>query len=444
MGGGAVQFAQRSRHWVRGWALWKAPTLTRHYVTGVIAIAVATTAGTALLVPVTRIDLLRFAGLAVCAAVSIELTRRIERQREYLRQQTIAYVDTKGIWSTAAVIVLPPVLASAMVVVTYIVAWFRVWPSNRPLPHRWVFGCATVLIGTQAAVAVLALGMHQYPGLPSGHLVPGLLDMAIIALACGARWICNCGLVMGVLALASPHKTIRDLFTGFSQQLLEAGSMALGLVAATVMMANPAVLGAVVLALVVMHRSVLLHQYQLESRTDAKTGLSSVKWWRLIAEREFEHARRRGGGVGLLILDIDHFKRVNDEFGHLVGDQVLAAVAHELVDEVRSRDACCRWGGEELTVVVPTVDRPATLLDIAERIRRRIERLTVPHTASTTSGSIQVTVSIGAALYPSQGLETLDDALLAADRAVYVAKESGRNQVTFPYTDAEGLPTQPR
>ena len=416
----------------RSWAIWDQPDAVRRYVLAVFVVAVATSAATAFLVPVTQTDVVRFGILALCAVVSIEFTRRIEREREYLRSRRVAYVDTKGIWSGAAVLVLPPVLATAMVVFTYGVAWFRVWPSNRPVPHRWLFGAATVLIGTQAAATILTVGMQQHPGLPATELLAGLGDLAVITLALGARWLFNCGLVMAVIALSSPNMPARDLFTGFSQQMLEAGSMALALVSATVLMANPLVLAPVVLAVVVMHRSVLLHQYQAESRTDPKTGLTTVKWWRVGAERAFAAARRTKRPMGLLILDLDKFKGINDTYGHLVGDKVLTVVAQGLLEEVRDQDSCCRWGGEELTVVIPEVESASNLRSIAERIRRRVESLAIYSDEEAGEAQrVPVTASIGAALYPAEGMDSLDDVLRAADTAVYQAKARGRNQVVL-------------
>ncbi len=422
---------------VRSWAIWDQPDTVRRYVLTVFTVAAATSVATAFLVPVTQADVGRFGILAACAVVSIECTRRIEREREYLRSRRIAYVDTKGIWSGAAVLVLPPVLATAMVVLTYGVAWFRVWPSSRPAPHRWLFGAATVLIGTQAAATVLAVGLRQYPGLPSGELLAGLSDLGVITLALGARWLFNCGLVMAVIALSSPSMPAGKLFNGFSQQMLEAGSMALALVSAAVLVANPLMLAPVVLAVVVMHRSVLLHQYQVESRTDAKTGLTTSKWWTVGAERAFAAARRTKRPMGLLILDLDHFKRINDNFNHLVGDQVLKAVAQGLLEEVRDQDSCCRWGGEELTVIVPEVNSPSDLKSIGERIRRMVEDIEIY--AAGKSGEterVPVTASIGAALYPAEGLDSLDDLIRTADMAVYQAKEGGRNRVVLAGIEA--------
>ncbi|WP_307849516.1 GGDEF domain-containing protein [Qaidamihabitans albus] len=422
------------RRWVAGWGLWNAPAPVRRYLLVVNAVAIVTSVATAFLVPVHTVDLVRFAVLAVCAAASIELTRQIERQREYLRHESVAYVDTKGLWSFAAVLVLPPVLATAMVVATYAMAWYRIWPSQRPVvPHRWIFACATVLIGSHAAVAVLAQGMHHYPGLPDPALPAGLADLGVVVLAAGLRWLLNCGLVMAAIALSDPQRPARDLFTNFSQQLLEAGAMGLGLIAATVLLTHPVVLAAIVPTLVIMHRGVLIHQYQNASRTDAKTGLTTVKWWRPVAEKAFGRAHSTGQAAGLLILDIDHFKNVNDTHGHLAGDEVLKAVAHELADEIRSQDACCRWGGEELTVVIPEVGDSTNLLRIAERVRRRVEHLAVD-IAGVPGEPVRVTVSIGAAVYPDPGISTLDELMMAADSAVYAAKAGGRNQVRLAPT----------
>jgi hypothetical protein len=98
-----------------------------------------------------------------------ELTRQIELQREYVRD-TAAYVDTKAVWSIAATIVLPPVLATAMVVWTYAVAWWRIWPARRPvLAHRWIFSAATVLCGTRPRSRCWPPGCTTTRGSRSGY-----------------------------------------------------------------------------------------------------------------------------------------------------------------------------------------------------------------------------------------------------------------------------------
>ncbi|WP_051791548.1 GGDEF domain-containing protein [Amycolatopsis jejuensis] len=416
--------------WFTGWRLWRLPSHVRTYVLLVNAVAVGATLATAWLAPVHRMDLIRFGVLAVCAALAIEATRHIERQREYNRAPTVAYVDTKAVWSIAAVVALPAVLASAMVVFTYAIAWWRIWPRERPvLPHRWIFSAATVLCGTQAAVAVLALGMHEYPGVLAHGFAPGLLDLAVFILAAGLRWAINTALVMVAIALSSPPRSFSDLFSGFGDQLLEAGAIGLGLVtAALLLLANPLILAGVVIALVALHRGLLLTQFQHDARTDVTTGLATKRWWRTVTERYLERARVTQGTVGVLLLDLDHFKSINDTYGHPTGDLVLREIAMSLRAEVRDQDVCGRWGGEEFAIVLPDIPSADHLGHIADRIRRRIPQVAVPLPDRDTVIS-DLTISIGCVLYPASHLAGVDDVLVAADAALYRAKQAGRNRV---------------
>ncbi|WP_203454059.1 sensor domain-containing diguanylate cyclase [Jiangella aurantiaca] len=403
----------------------------------VITVAVGVSTATAFMMPIRGVDLLRFAILAACAWAAIELTRHIERKREFTRSSVTAYIDTKAVWSFAAVIVLPPVFASIMVVLTYGLAWLRVQPHNRTgLLYRWVFSCATVLCGTHAAVAVLALGMSGYPGAPGDASLAGLADLGVVTLAAVLRWGINTALVMVAIALANPTVHVRDLFSNFSEQLLEAGAMGLGLVAAAVVVGNPFVLPGIVIAMVALHRGLLVHQYQRASRFDAKTGLASAGWWHEFAEQTLAHARDHQLTMGLLIIDIDHFKRFNDTYGHTHGDRVLRAVAQEIIAEVRDQDACGRWGGEEFAVVLPDVGDSRNLRNVAERIRRRVQSVVVEPADHDGSATSSVTVSLGGAIYPSAGISGLDELLLSADTALYAAKNAGRNTVRLGGVEA--------
>ncbi len=414
---------------LRAWHLWTLPRPVRTYVLVVNLIAVLSTAATARLVPVTGTDLARFGVLAICAAIAIEGTRQIERQREYDRAPSVAYVDTKAVWSVAAVIALPPVLAAAMVVVTYTIAWCRIWPHQRPvLAHRWIFSAATVLCGTQAAVLVLDLGMRNYPGAPDSDLLAGLGDLAVIILAATLRWAINTALVMAAIALSSPPKSISDLFSGFGDQILEAGALGLGLVTAVVLVeANPVVLIGIVIALVALHRGLLLTQYRRDAHTDATTGLATKRRWRQLAE-ELLGRTRAGRKLGVLFLDLDNFKTINDTYGHPNGDLVLRAVGEALRTEIREQDVCGRWGGEEFAIVIPDVHSEETLRQVAERIRGRVARVavTLPDRETVLT---ELTVSIGGALYPADNINGVDDLLVATDSALYRAKQGGRNRV---------------
>jgi two-component system cell cycle response regulator len=149
---------------------------------------------------------------------------------------------------------------------------------------------------------------------------------------------------------------------------------------------------------------------------------------RALTERlnaELERARRYDSMVTLLMIDIDHFKRINDTYGHLVGDDVLMALAALLQHEVRSVDLVARYGGEEFVIVLPET-REEGAVAFAERIRERIEM----HPFQLLDGpTLQVTASIGVATFPAPRVATVEDLFMRADQALYRAKAEGRNRV---------------
>jgi diguanylate cyclase len=168
-----------------------------------------------------------------------------------------------------------------------------------------------------------------------------------------------------------------------------------------------------------------LTKSEQRAKTDTLTGLPN----RRALEEFFRNAQiaamEQGDDVSALLIDIDHFKRFNDEFGHGVGDQVLRLMAKVLREQVREIDLPARYGGEELIVVLPTADL-ATCTAIAERIRRSIAecRMTRRSTGEALPG---ITVSIGVAQF--QGGESMADLIDRCDRALYLAKKMGRNRV---------------
>jgi diguanylate cyclase (GGDEF)-like protein len=164
-------------------------------------------------------------------------------------------------------------------------------------------------------------------------------------------------------------------------------------------------------------------QLAAAARTDPKTGLLNAAAWQREADAEVARALRTGATLALLLVDVDHFKRVNDSHGHLIGDEVLRALAAELRQQVRESDVVGRFGGEEFTVLLPRTDA-AGAYGIAERLRTSAGRLSV----ATADASIGVTVSIGVAVLGQHGGD-LFELLAAADVALYKAKDAGRDQV---------------
>jgi len=163
------------------------------------------------------------------------------------------------------------------------------------------------------------------------------------------------------------------------------------------------------------------------SLKDPLTGLGNRRHFRSVLERSIEAVARSGDSVLLLLLDIDHFKTINDTHGHLAGDQVLQAIAGCLAGCVRPMDTVARYGGEEFAVILPNC-RPLFGRAVAERIRQTVESLPI---AVAPLLNVQVTLSIGGAYAPEWVRSTADLWLERADQQLYRAKSEGRNRISL-------------
>jgi diguanylate cyclase (GGDEF)-like protein len=168
---------------------------------------------------------------------------------------------------------------------------------------------------------------------------------------------------------------------------------------------------------------IALSEVQRLATTDFLTGLYNRRHFFDLAAREFQRARRYGQFLSAMMLDIDHFKLVNDTYGHAVGDEVLKAIAECCSKELREVDILGRYGGEEFAFMLPESDL-TTACKVAERLRKSI----VQKTIHTRYGLVKVTVSIGVSAMEDEDLN-IDAVLGRADKALYAAKDSGRNRV---------------
>ncbi|MDF1577938.1 MAG: diguanylate cyclase [Desulfobulbales bacterium] len=162
--------------------------------------------------------------------------------------------------------------------------------------------------------------------------------------------------------------------------------------------------------------------------TDGLTGLFSKRHFLdTIGSLTIAGAGREDEKFGLLILDLDHFKEVNDTHGHLVGDQILIQLSQRLKDNIRLDDVACRYGGEEFAILLPALkeDTQGTVAEVAERLCRAVGRQIF---LCADTPPLHLTISIGAAIFPRDGV-TPDDLIRAADGMLYEAKRLGRNQV---------------
>lgn len=157
---------------------------------------------------------------------------------------------------------------------------------------------------------------------------------------------------------------------------------------------------------------------------DQLTGLFNRRGMQERFDQELARQIRQGGALGLLLLDLDHFKQINDRYGHMAGDVALSATATVILDSIRSYDHAARWGGEEFLVLLPECDENA-LLGVAERVRAGIGGLSIPG----NEGTFHFTTSIG--VYYSKTPEDQDVLLGKVDKALYLAKDSGRNCIRY-------------
>ncbi|MCX7990458.1 MAG: diguanylate cyclase [Proteobacteria bacterium] len=160
--------------------------------------------------------------------------------------------------------------------------------------------------------------------------------------------------------------------------------------------------------------------------TDGLTGAYNHRYFYKRLTEEFERARRYGTSLSLIMIDIDFFKKINDKYGHLIGDAVLADLAKLLRQNIRKHDVFARYGGEEFAIILPHTNYEGAKHE-AERLRKAVENNKFAHVEKEG----EVTISLGCVSYPDASAEKPEDLVRFADSALYTAKNSGRNNVKF-------------
>jgi diguanylate cyclase (GGDEF)-like protein len=418
--------ARLKRHMtVRDWLWWQLPVVLRSYVAAVPALAVAAIVFEAGKTDWRVSDVEKFAMLLCCATISVASTPRIMYAFPGLTR------DLNGVWILPTAILLPPVYAALIPIPMLYVLWRFV---HRGIPHRTVFTAATLSLGFGFTSWIFRYFPAHFAGPAVGtgaHALTWVIAVMISNLA-GSR--IHHFLLVGAVKLSDPSVRIRDIEWTWTELQAVFVEIDIGALLTLVIAVAPGLIVVALPTVLLMRRFVVYPVLIAQARVDAKTGLLNVSTWEAEAEVELSRAVRTRQPVSIALVDIDHFKNVNDTYGHLVGDRVLKAIANALATHSRDYDRVGRFGGEEFVLLLPqTVEADAT--KTAERLRKFVEGMQIPIDERPDAPLVKVTISIGVAAMAQDEPRLLTDLLAAADSALYQAKQVGRNRVAAAAPD---------
>jgi diguanylate cyclase (GGDEF)-like protein len=354
--------------------------------------------------------------------------------------------DMLNVWFLPAALLLPPAYALILPFPALVYVQLR----NRMRLHRRMFtaganslayGAASLVFHTLPAAFAghgpgytrlqIATGLAQTRHLPPSHAGLHPVTWMVAVVACEAvAWLVSDGLMAAAITLTERNipaiTVVKDVWLnrrGLFEDLVQ-GVMA---TVTTLIVSVSLLLLPVAVVLIAVQLRFLMHTQLLQrARIDAKTQTLNGQTWQQDAETILARSRHNGSAAAVALLDLDYFKKVNDRYGHLAGDEVLRTVSRIIRDAVRTRDLVGRYGGEEFVLLLPQTSE-TTALAIAERIRTRIAQAPVATVTTDAGTPLHVTASIGVAALTTQA--GLTELLAAADSALYRAKEQGRNRI---------------
>jgi diguanylate cyclase (GGDEF)-like protein len=419
---------------VRDWPLWELP---RWLVAFIAAVTVADMAAIGLAVSATHVswhDLWLFGALMACVAATVELTKRAGENAGWIK-------DVYAVWELPVAILLPVVYA-------LLIPIFRLaltqWRIRRVAVHRRVFSAAAVGLSYGAA----SLAFHGLTSKELGAVTLTRVDAAtwMLALAAAAfvQWAVNTTLLMPAVKGSDPSVRIRDLYLAKEGVHNDVAELCVAVLVTLGIAVTPVTIVFAFPFVTLLQRSFRHAQLVNATRVDSKTGLLNAGTWEREAAHEVARAVRTHSPLAVALIDVDHFKAVNDLHGHLVGDKALRAISQTLTVFLREYDLVGRFGGEEFALILPQT-RAVDAYRIAERIRAYIAAMPIDTGGDRGDEPVTVTVSIGVAALGSRwdtGSSQLTDLIAAADAALYRAKRDGRDQVCV-VTEKATLTGQP-
>ena len=359
--------------------------------------------------------------LLLCTALTVELTKRLGENAGLIK-------DVYTVWELPLAILLPPVYALVAPIFRFTLTQVRI----RRIPlHRRVFSAAVVGLANASASLVFHAITGQGFGTTPGVGSPAALWLVAVAVAAVTLWTVNTSLLFPAIKGADPTVSLRQLYLARESVQNDVAELCVAVLVTLGIAVTPLTILFAFPFVTLLQRSFRHVQLVNASRVDTKTGLLNAGTWEREAATEVARAVRTHTSLAVALIDIDHFKAVNDSFGHLAGDRALRTIARALTIFLRAYDLVGRFGGEEFALLLPQ----AKALDayrIAERIRTHIGSM--PITVSDDPGAepVRLSISVGVAVLGARDSRSdvqLTELLAAADGALYQAKRNGRDQV---------------
>ncbi|GAC1428459.1 MAG: hypothetical protein NVSMB65_01690 [Chloroflexota bacterium] len=337
----------------------------------------------------------------------------------------------------AGVLLLPPPYLVLLVLIPHVLEWAKERLARTSKFEKWYL--QPFNIGMYTVSGLVAQGVY---GALSPHISASGAPFAVPAvIAAAVTYVAVNHLILGWVLRLARGISWRDSGVFAGESLLTEFVLAcLGSVVATLWIKSPWLIPLALTPLVLIYRALLIPKLRREAQTDAKTGLANARHFAALFAGELDRARRFERPLAVVMADLDRFKAVNDTYGHLAGDAVLAAVAGVIRATTRDYDIACRFGGEEFALVLPEME-PGEVRGFAERLRLAVAETRIPVAGHATP--LAVTLSAGIACFPADG-DTPDALIAAADAGVYVAKARGRNRVVLASDLAAALPPTAR
>ena len=413
----------------RAWPLWELPRWLTGYIIAMVVVYLTVLSVVAQFHTLSPRQIVILGALLLCGAATVELTKRSGENAGLSS-------DIYAVWELPIAILLP--LGYAMLVPVIRLSLIQ-WRIRHISLHRRVLTAAIIGLSYAAGGALFhALSHTGFESAPSPLEHPTAWVLAIAAAAL-VQWLVNTALLVPAIKGSDPGVRMRDLLLARENVHNDVAELCVAVLVTLAIAISPLTIVFALPFVTLLQRSGRHAQLMAASRIDSKTGLLNAGTWEREAASEVARAVRTRTPLALVLIDVDHFKLVNDLHGHLVGDKALRAIARTFKIFLRDYDLAGRFGGEEFALLLPQTSA-TDARQIAERVRVHIAEMPITVSDEPGAETLQVTVSIGVAALGTTWERTtgsqLTDLLAGADRALYQAKNAGRNHV-WMFTDTE-------